>query len=66
MTVLHTWIYKPLVKCQNEALHKYNDTCLNRTSLGPTIVFRIVRYSIYTGNINKTFPTLVIYSKFGL
>jgi len=30
---------------------KYSDTCLNRTSLGPTFVFGINRCTVYTGYI---------------
>ena len=46
----------------------YSETCLNRTSLGPTLVFWIDRCLVYTGlnNKKKKNPTLGLYLKFGL
>ena len=39
-------------KLQIQVLGKYNEICLNRTSLGPACVFGIDRCSVYTGSIN--------------
>ena len=33
----------------------YSETCLNKTSLEPTYVFRIVRSLVYTGSFHKDF-----------
>jgi hypothetical protein len=33
----------------------YSEICLNRTYFGPTFVFKINRFSVYTGIIKKYF-----------
>ena len=38
-----------------ENISSYSETCLNRTSLEPTFVFRIDRCLVYTGYFNKEF-----------
>ena len=45
----------------------YSETCLNWTSLGPTFVLRIDRFSLYTGYFNKDFLYWgLIYLQFGI
>jgi hypothetical protein len=36
-------------------LIKYNESCVNRTSLAPALLFGINRCSVYTGQINNDF-----------
>ena len=45
------------------AFISYSENCLNRTSLGSTVVFGIDMSSVYTGYINKDFLHVFFFSK---
>jgi len=39
----------PTIVLKSNVLFRYSDTCLNPSSLRPTFMFGIDRYSVYTG-----------------
>jgi hypothetical protein len=52
---LAIFFYEILTQIFDFQSNMYNETCLNRTSLGPTFVFGMDRCLVYTGWMNKDF-----------